>query len=482
MKVSNSILAKDLIANNYLDYTIAVGSERALPDFADGLKPIQRKIVWAANFMNLHHDKAHIKSAKLTGVVMGNFSPHADSYSSVVLLAQDACPVPLLDGQGNWGFLANGEAAASRYTEVRLSEFSEKYLLDKDYLAVTKMLPNYDDTTLEPLRLPALVPLLLLIGSRGIAVGTRSNIPNFTWKSLKPLILKSIKGEKITAKDCLSLQFDDILNAKYVGEKSDLVNYYKTGSGTLKFGVDCEIKDKAIHLYSLTSSIDSTLEKLDKQDWVYGVDDMSNAHGIDIVIRPKPAYKNQLEDIKVKVEKLLTSSINYSLATNMIEQKVDIDVASKQKTLYKLGAKYLEINIPTYIEKWVNYRLHLEKDMLENRIKITQKEIDRLQFIVWSISKLAIIFKVLKSKTKDLDSALAKALHIDLEKAKIIAGFTVRQLSNLNKETLENKIRELQKAVRQDEDCKKHLRKTVYCKIKEIEIPSNSYNNRGGKK
>ena len=74
--------------------------------------------------MGLKHDKAPIKSAKLTGVIMGSFSPHADSYSSVVLLAQDACPTPLLDGQGNWGFLANGEAAASRYTEVRLSEFS----------------------------------------------------------------------------------------------------------------------------------------------------------------------------------------------------------------------------------------------------------------------------------------------------------------------------------------------------------------------
>lgn len=477
MKITRTILAKDLVEKNYLDYTISVGSERALPDFADGLKPIQRKIVWGANVMGLRYNKAPIKSAKLTGLVMGSFSPHADSYSSVVLLAQDACSCPLLDGQGNWGFLANGEAAASRYTEVRLSEFAEKYLLDKDYLAVTKMVPNYDDTTVEPLRLPALVPLLLLMGSKGIAVGTRSNIPNYTWNSLKKVLLKAIK-QPITYKDCLELEFDDILNAKFVGTKEELKDYYKKGSGTLKFGVDCEVKDKQIILHSLTSSIDSTLEKLDKQDWVYSVDDMSDATGINIVIKPKPAYKNQLEELKEKVCKLLTSSINYSLATNMIEQKVEVDSKFKERILYKVGAKYIETSIPDYINKWVKYRLLLEKDMLENRISQNQVEIKKLQFITWAISKLDVIFKVLKSKVIDLDQALMKALKIDLEKAKIISGFTVRQLSHLSKTEIESKIKTLQSLVLTDKNALKHLRKTVYYKLKTIQISSNSYKNR----
>ena len=477
MKVTNEILAKDLVHNNYLDYTIAVGSERALPDFADGLKPIQRKAVWAAYTMGLKHDKAPIKSAKLTGVIMGSFSPHADSYSSVVLLAQDACPTPLLDGQGNWGFLANGEAAASRYTEVRLSEFSEKYLLDEDYLAVTDMIPNYDDTTVEPLRLPALVPLLLLNGSKGIAVGTRTNIPNFTWKSLKPVILKALEKE-ITWKDCKKLEFDDILNAKYAGTQEEFEEYLKTGTGTLKFTVETEIKDKGIHIYSLTSGIDTVLDKLNKQDWVYSIDDMSNAKSIDIFVKPKPIYKNDLEDIQKKIEKLLTNSINYSFSTNMIEQTKEIDVELGDKKLYKLGAKYIETNIVDYINRWVKYRINLEKSMLSNKINKLTQEKEKLNFIVWSIDKLDTIFKVLQSKNDDLEEAMQKALKITEEQAKIICGFTVRQLSNLNKDTVNQKISELESNIKTCETTLANVKETVSEKIKQINLKSNSYGKR----
>lgn len=477
MKITDEVLAKDLVHNNYLDYTIAVGSERALPDFADGLKPIQRKAVWAAHTMGLKHDKAPIKSAKLTGAIMGSFSPHASSYSSVVLLAQDACPTPLLDGQGNWGFLANGEAAAERYTEVRLSEFSEKYLLDEDYLAVSDMIPNYDDTTVEPLHLPALVPLLLLNGSKGIAVGTRTNIPNFTWKSLKSVILKALEKE-INWKDCKKLEFDDILNAKYAGTQEEFEDYLKTGTGTLKFTVETEIKDKGIHIYSLTSGIDTVLDKLNKQDWIYSIDDMSNAKSIDIFVKPKPIYKNDLEDIQKKIEKLLTNSINYSFSTNMIEQTKEIDVELDNKKLYKLGAKYIETNIPEYINRWIKYRVNLEKKMLSNKINKLTQEKEKLNFVVWSIDKLDTIFKVLQSKNDNLEEAMQKALKITNEQAKIICGFTIRQLSNLNRDNLLSKINDLDKTVT---DCNNRLTnviETIIEEIKAINFKSNAYGKR----
>lgn len=477
MKITNEVLAKDLVEQNYIDYTISVGSERALSDCYDGLKPIQRKTVWAAYTMGLKHDKAPIKSAKLTGTIMGSFSPHASSYGSVVLLAQDACPTPLLDGQGNWGFLANGEAAAERYTEVRLSEFSEKYLLDEDYLAISDMIPNYDDTTVEPLRLPALVPLLLLNGSKGIAVGTRTNIPNFTWKSLKPIILKGLE-KKLTWKDCKKLEFDDILNAKFAGTQEEFEEYLKSGTGTLKFTVETEIKDKGIHIYSLTSGIDTILDKLNKQDWIYSIDDMSNAKKIDIFVKPKPIYKNELEDIQKKIEKLLTNSINYSFATNMIEQTKEIDVELGDKKLYKLGAKYIETNIPDYINRWVKYRLDLEKRMLENKIKAINSEKDKLDFIVWAISKLDIIFKTLQSKTTDLEGDMQKALNINNEQAKIICGFTIRQLSNLNKDSLVSKIKDLTNQIDILTEQLNNLVQTVKDKISSINLKSNAYGKR----
>lgn len=163
----------------YLDYAMSVITARALPDIRDGLKPVQRRILYAMNEMGLRHNQAYKKSARIVGDTLGRYHPHGDApvYESLVRMAQDfTMRYPLVDGQGNFGSVDNDPPAAMRYTEARLTEVAEELLLDLDKDTVD-FKPNFDETLKEPTVLPAKVPNLLLNGTAGIAVGMATLIP-----------------------------------------------------------------------------------------------------------------------------------------------------------------------------------------------------------------------------------------------------------------------------------------------------------------
>lgn len=396
---------------------------------------------------------------------------HNSTYGVLVGMAQACSTFPLIDGQGNWGYLGDTSlAAASRYTEARLSKLAEDVLLDSDYLAVSQMVPNYDDTKLEPVRLPAKLPVLLLMGSSGIAVGTRANIPAFTWKSLKPVLIKALKG-KITYKDCLGLKINDLLGAVYAGTKEEWINYIKTGKGCLKMTSKLEVEGKLLHIYSLSQSFDSAVDKLERQDYVHSVSDLSNNEGVHLIVKFKSSYKeSDMPALKDKVQKLLTNSMNFNLSTNVIETRADVDVQTENKTVYKTGAKYMELDIASLINAWTEWRIKLEKKMLANRIKVAQKEIDKLKLFVYAISKLDVIFKVLKTAKSDVDEKLAKALKITVEQAKTILDKSVRSLSSLSKDKLLSEIKDLKSKIESDSAKYKSPRKTIYNWIKGLQI------------
>jgi DNA gyrase subunit A len=170
---------EDELKNSYLDYAMSVIVSRALPDVRDGLKPVQRRILYAMQDMGLVRASPHKKSARIVGEVLGKYHPHGDAsvYDTMVRLAQDfSMRYPLIDGQGNFGSVDNDPPAAMRYTEARLSAIAEQMLIDIDKDTVD-FVPNFDDSLKEPSVLPALLPNLLVNGSSGIAVGMATNIP-----------------------------------------------------------------------------------------------------------------------------------------------------------------------------------------------------------------------------------------------------------------------------------------------------------------
>src|ERR1700745_1022243 len=163
----------------YLDYAMSVIVGRALPDVRDGLKPVQRRVLYAINDMGLASNRSYRKCAKIVGEVMGNYHPHGDSpiYDALVRMAQDfSYRYPLVDGQGNFGSLDGDPPAAMRYTEARMAPFAEALLDDIDKETVD-FVPNYDEEREEPSYLPSKAPNLLVNGSNGIAVGMATNMP-----------------------------------------------------------------------------------------------------------------------------------------------------------------------------------------------------------------------------------------------------------------------------------------------------------------
>ncbi|MFH1032280.1 MAG: DNA gyrase subunit A [Chloroflexota bacterium] len=173
------ISIEEEMRNSYLDYAMSVIVSRALPDIRDGLKPVQRRILYAMNDMGLAHNTAYKKSARIVGEVLGKYHPHGDVsvYEAMVRMAQDfSMRYMLVDGQGNFGSVDNDPPAAMRYTEARLTEIAERMLLDIDKDTVD-FVPNFDNSLTEPSVLPAQIPNLLLSGSAGIAVGMATNIP-----------------------------------------------------------------------------------------------------------------------------------------------------------------------------------------------------------------------------------------------------------------------------------------------------------------
>lgn len=189
----------------YLDYAISVVKGRALPEVADGQKPVQRRILYAMNEMGLRADAKPVKSARVVGDVLGKFHPHGDqsAYDALVRLAQDfSLRYPLIDGQGNFGSRDGDGAAAMRYTEARLTKIANLLLAEIDEGTID-FVPNYDGSFKEPKLLPARLPFVLLNGASGIAVGMATEIPSHNLREVASAAMALMKSPKTSLDDLL---------------------------------------------------------------------------------------------------------------------------------------------------------------------------------------------------------------------------------------------------------------------------------------
>jgi DNA gyrase subunit A len=222
----------------YLNYALSVITSRALPDVRDGLKPVQRRILYTMWQQNLTADAKHRKCAKVVGDVMGNYHPHGDSalYETLVRMAQPfSLRYPLVDGSGNFGSLDGDPAAAMRYTECRLARLSDEMLREIDQSTVA-FRPNYDGTRIEPVVLPARIPNLLVNGATGIAVGMATNIPPHNLGEVCTALLKLLDNPDLTAVQlCRYVKAPDFpTGGQILNSAEELKQIYKTGSGAVR--------------------------------------------------------------------------------------------------------------------------------------------------------------------------------------------------------------------------------------------------------
>jgi DNA gyrase subunit A len=222
---------------SYLDYAMSVIIGRALPDVRDGLKPVHRRVLHAMDEMGLHYNRPHRKAARVVGDVLGKYHPHGDTavYDTIVRLVQDfSMRYPLVDGQGNFGSVDGDAPAAMRYTEVRLARLAQEMLRDIDKETVD-FIPNYDESTVEPVVLPNVLPNLLVNGSSGIAVGMATNIPPHNLGEVVDAVVAQLENPEITIDGLMQfLPGPDFPTAGYIHGRQGILDAYRTGRGLIQ--------------------------------------------------------------------------------------------------------------------------------------------------------------------------------------------------------------------------------------------------------
>ncbi len=301
---------EDEMRRSYLDYSMSVIIGRALPDIRDGLKPVHRRILYAMHDMGLLHNRKHVKCAKVVGEVLGKYHPHGDTavYDSMVRMAQPfSLRYPLIDGQGNFGSVDADPPAAYRYTECRMTEIAEELLADIDKDTVD-FVPNFDETTVEPLVLPTRIPNLIINGSEGIAVGMATKIPPHNLTEIVDAAITLVNTPHATLADVMKhVQGPDFPTGGFIHGRSGIMEAYRTGRGRFlmraKAAIERQTKDKeAIVVTEIPYQVNkATLIKRIAElvnnkviDEISDVRDESDRDGMRIVVELKRGAEAQI--------------------------------------------------------------------------------------------------------------------------------------------------------------------------------------------
>ena len=302
----NQVNIEDEMRRSYLDYAMSVIIGRALPDVRDGLKPVHRRVLWAMHELGNTYNKPYKKSARVVGDTIGKYHPHGDTavYDTVVRLAQDfSMRYPLVDGQGNFGSIDGDNPAAMRYTEVRLARISNEVLADIEKETVD-FLPNYDDSLSEPSVMPTRIPLLLVNGSEGIAVGMATKIPPHNLSEIVDGTVALLKNPRISVDELIKIiPGPDFPTAGFIYGREEIHRAYREGRGIIQMRAKAAIdrigrgerERDAIVVTEIPYQINKArlIEKIaelvheKKLDGISELRDESNREGMRIVIELK---------------------------------------------------------------------------------------------------------------------------------------------------------------------------------------------------
>jgi DNA gyrase/topoisomerase IV subunit A len=431
----------DFGIRNISGYATEVNLDRAIPELYDGLKPVLRRVAWS---MNSFKGGEAVKSAKVVGHCIGSYHPHGDAAAYGAMQTMVHHNVPLLEGVGNWGGLLD-PAAAQRYTNVKLSKMGAS-VFESDYLAVTDMVPNYDDTAKEPVVLPVRLPMLVLNGADGIGVGITCSIPTFTVESVVEVLKQLFSGVKLEPKDYARIlkpkQHWGGHLVKSAANKKAWLELMETGKAKVQFEstlvVDEAKKSITISEWPNGLSVDKFVQKVrlfPECQRCY------NSKGsTTFTIECKKAYNlTQFNTFVEKVQKLTRVATAYKLnVTHRVSETKD------GVTRYK--TEFLALSVAEFFLRWCRLRLQLEKRCLEYRMARQQGLIDYSKLLIFACSKLPVIFKSLK--VKDSAQYLVDNLGITLTQANQILDLKVRALSKLDQDALKTKLREQERVLK----------------------------------
>jgi len=435
----NSISLKKYAEESYLNYAMYVILDRALPNVGDGLKPVQRRILYAMSELGLDAGSKYKKSARTVGDVIGKFHPHGDSaaYEAMVLMAQNfSFKYPLVDGQGNWGSQDDPKSfAAMRYTESKLTNFAD-LLISELKSGTVDWQPNFDGSLLEPVIFPSKIPMILLNGTSGIAVGMATDIPSHNINEVIDATIKILEKPKSDLKDLSKIikgpDFSN--NAAIVASPEELEEMYSSGRGGFKIQAQWRQEKNQIIINALPyqASGSKILEQI--------ADQMVNKK-LPMVV--DLADEGDHEDPVRLVITLKSNRVNAEDVMNHLYASTDL-----QKT-YRMNMNLISLkggpkvfSLVELLKEWITFRKDTVKRKLEHRLDQVNDRLHILEGLLTIFVDLDKVIKIIR-QSDEPKKELIKAFKLSEIQANAILEIRLRQLAKLEQLKIENERNEL---------------------------------------
>ncbi|BCR23226.1 DNA topoisomerase IV subunit A [Aquipseudomonas alcaligenes] len=431
----------DFTEQAYLNYSMYVIMDRALPHIGDGLKPVQRRIVYAMSELGLDADAKHKKSARTVGDVLGKFHPHGDiaCYEAMVLMAQPfSYRYTLVDGQGNWGAPDDPKSfAAMRYTEARLSRYSEVLLAELGQGTVD-WVPNFDGTLDEPATLPARLPNLLLNGTTGIAVGMATDVPPHNLREVATACVRLLDEPGATVEQlCEHIQGPDFpTEAEVITPKADLLKIYETGRGSVRMRAVYRVEDGDIVVTALPHQVSGAkvLEQIAAQMQAKKLpmvadlrDESDHENPCRIVIIPRSN--------RVDADELMT----HLFATTDLESSYRVNT-----NVIGLDGKPQVKDLRTLLTEWLQYRVGTVRRRLQFRLDKVEKRLHLLEGLLVAFLNLDEVIHIIRTEDQPKPVLMARFGLTEVQ-ADYILDTRLRQLARLEEMKIRGEQDELAK-------------------------------------
>ena len=434
----------DAMKNSYIDYAMSVIVGRALPDVRDGLKPVHRRILYGMHSLGITPDKPHKKSARIVGEVMGKYHPHGDSsiYDSMVKMAQDfSTRYPLVDGHGNFGSVDGDGAAASRYTEARMSPFSLQMVRDIEKDTVD-FIDNYDGEEKEPVVLPSRVPNLLINGSNGIAVGMATSIPPHNLGETIDACVKMIEEPEVEIAELAKIiKGPDFPTGATILGKSAAREAYLTGQGKVNVRSVCEISEaKGGRMQIVVSEIPYQVNKArliesmadlvrDKKiEGISAIRDESNREGTRIVIE-------------------LKRDSNPNVILNRLYKHTALQTSFSMIMLALVNGEPKILNLKQILEEYLKH----QKEVVTRRTRFDLAKAEArahiLEGLIIALDNIDEVIATIRSAYNDAKEKLMVRFGLSEIQAQAILDMRLAKLQGLEREKIQAEYDELQKRI-----------------------------------
>lgn len=468
------VLIEKELKDSFLDYAMSVVVSRALPDIRDGLKPVHRRVLYTMYLLGFVYNKKYHKSVSVVGEVLGKFHPHGDQavYNTMVGMVQDFSKrYPLIDGQGNWGSVDGDGAAAMRYTEVRMQRITEELLADIEKETV-RFIPNFDESTIEPVVLPSKLPHLLLNGVSGIAVGMATSIPPHNLTELVNACLALLQNPNLSDEDLFTLlPAPDFPTGGIICGRGGIVRAYKTGRGNLILRGAVEVEDNKKGNARLI--ITELPYQVNKADLTIKIADLVKEKIIDGIVNIKDESSKKGMRLIIDVRR----GENPEVILNQLYKHTALQTSVSILMLGLLDNKPLVFSLRELLQEFLQFR----KEVIARRTNFDlNKAKDREHILEGFIIGLQNIDEVvaLIKKARNADEAsfqLNKRFLLSAEQAKAILEMRLQRLTALETEKIYEEMKDIKERILFYRSILENEQVLVQEIVKELEYSRSTY-------